>query len=658
MTYDSAARPLGDEETSTADISLPKVTNEYGTETGAMIKQSTTTGETTRTVTGAYNTLGELESYTDADANTSKYTYDIDGRVEEMSDGKGTQSYAYDGTTGVLSKLLDSAAGTFTAGYDVDGKLTSETYPNGMTVKYTDDSTGHATHEEYVKETHCSENCTWFGEGVTYSIHGEALSRASTLAKEEYAYDAAGRLLQVQETSSGKGCTTRLYAYDEDSNRTSLTTREPEAGGKCATTGGTTEAHTYDEADRLNDTGIAYDALGNTTKVPAADAGKAELTSTYYVDNQTASQKQNEETINYGYDPSGRTRETISEGSTKATVIDHYAGPGEAISWISEGPEKWTRNIPGIDGALTATQANGQPAVLQVHDLQGNIVATAAISETETKVLTTYNSTEFGVPVNGTPPTKYSWLGATGLVPETPTGTTVSGGDGYVPQLGRALQTQPVIPPGAFPDGSYNGAPYTTTLEPWVLQSMNTWGAAGPEREASRLTAAREKAEEEANLRQCNQATMCPTPTEGGAEGGNGPGEETFGDPIKCYAGGTVVSSNEEATIAGYGGCNRGLPAGTWIKICVYDWPDSSPYPTGGCSKTIQVKGHTSRYWSMGTTFTARCSEGDIIRGYIAFWVPGGRTLYAGTEQGECGGGDESVWEALTPWQALPGDLG
>jgi hypothetical protein len=508
QTFDAAGRALTSEVTSTSsDTPLPKVTDEYSPETGAMVKQSTTIGETTKSINSVYNTLGQLTAYTDADGNTTQYVYSgptNDGQLEEVNYGgkKGSQIYSYDPTTKVLTKLLDvgpegsAGAGTFTAAYDVEGKMTSETYPNRMSAKYTDDSAGQATGVQYVKETHCSENCTWFSESVAYSIHGEALSRASTLASEAYTYDNAGRLTEVQETPAGKGCTTRFYAYDEDSNRTSLTTREPESGGKCASTGGTAENHTYDEADRLTDTGVAYEALGNTTKVPAADAGKAELTSTYYVDSQTASEKQGEETIRYGYDPSGRTRETVSEGPTKATVINHYAGPGEAVSWISEGSEKWTREIPGIDGTLSATQANGQAVVLQLHDLQGNIVAEAAVSETETKLIKTYNSTEFGVPTTGSPP-KYSWLGAVGLATELPTGATTSGGDGYVPQLGRALQTQGVVPPGAFPNGGYTGAPYTTSLEPWVTQSIDTWGAGGTGREAARQAEARKRQEEE-----------------------------------------------------------------------------------------------------------------------------------------------------------------
>jgi YD repeat-containing protein len=176
--------------------------------------------------------------------------------------------------------------------------------------------------------------------------------------------------------------------------------------------GETTEKHTYDEADRLSDTGVEYEAFGNQTKIPAADAGEHEITASFYVDNQIAVQTQNGETTYYTYDPAGRTEKTVSEGTTKATVVNHYPGPGEAISWACEEAAKeceegkgtkWTRNIPGIDGSLAATQHDSEAAVLQLHDLEGNIVATAALGETETKLLTTYNPTEFGVPVNGAP---------------------------------------------------------------------------------------------------------------------------------------------------------------------------------------------------------------------------------------------------------------
>ena len=99
-------------------------------------------------------------------------------------------------------------------------------------------------------------------------------------------------------------------------------------------------------------------------------------------------QEQGEKTITYTYDPAGRTMiATAKTKSASTKTIDHYAGPGEALTWTCEEEEgkkeceegkvtKWTRNIPGIDGTLAAIQTNGGTPVLQLHDLQGNIVAT------------------------------------------------------------------------------------------------------------------------------------------------------------------------------------------------------------------------------------------------------------------------------------------
>jgi YD repeat-containing protein len=506
--YDGAGRLTGSEVTSTSGslTALPKVTNEYDPESGAVVKQSTTVGEKTQTIASVYNRLGQLTEYTDADANKTTYAFDVDGRVQEVSDSKGSQIYAYDPTSGNLTKLLDSAAGTFTASYDIEGRITGEGYPNGMSAKYAYDETGQPTHLEYVKESHCAGSCpeVWFSEGMVHSIHGEALSRSGSLAADAYAYDGAGRLTQTQETPTGKGCTTRLYAYDADSNRLSLTTREPGAEGKCATSGGTAESHSYDEADRLSDTGAVYDAFGNTTTLPAADAEGHEIKSTYYASNQTHSATQSGKTITYNLDPDARSREIVTEeGEGKTTAVNHYPGPGEAVSWTGEGGEKYTRNIPGVDGTLTAVEQNGLAPVLQLHDLQGDIVATAALSETETKVLSSYNSTEFGVPTTGTPP-KYSWLGAAGVRTEFSSGTTASGGAGYVPRLGRPLQTQPIDPPAVASIGSWVGGPYGGPAEAWTGQSGAAWGAEATTREAARQKAAEEearrKAEEEGTI--------------------------------------------------------------------------------------------------------------------------------------------------------------
>jgi streptogramin lyase len=494
-TYDGAGRLVTSETSSSADTPLPKVTDEYESKTGVLEKQSTTVEGKTKTVTDRHNTLGQPTEYTDADGNIAKYRYggpSNDGLLEEVADGSavgtGKQTYTYNATTKLREQLVDSAAGTFSASYDADGKLTSETYPNAMCTNDTYNSVGEATRIEYIKTATCSEHeaPVWFSETRSPSVRGEVFSRTSTLASETYVYDTVGRLTETQETPAGEGCRTRLYEYDEESNRTSQTTRVPGGGSKCATEGGILQGHTYDEGNRLIDEGIEYDSLGNVTKLPAADAEGHELSSTFYADNAVASQSQNGVTNNYYLDPDGRVRETVSSGKL---VLTHYDGPGEAAAWTSESAEKWTRNIPGIDGTLAAVQTNGETPVLQLHDLQGNIFATAALSGTATKLLSTYSSTEFGVPNAGKAPPTFAWLGANDIASTLSSGVITYGATSYVPQTGRPLQTEQVEPPGA-PGGAGAGAPYIWQEEPWVMQGAAAEAAEAPGLEADREQAA------------------------------------------------------------------------------------------------------------------------------------------------------------------------
>ena len=507
ISYDGAGRQLSSEETSSVDTALPSVTDEYSSETGALIKQSTTVEGTAKTITSVYNKLGQLESYTDADGGATKYAYEEggDGRLDELSYEVGkekfSQIYSYDATTGVMSELYDSAVKkAFTATYDAEGKMLTEGYPNGMTAYHSYNSLGQATNLEYKKETHCTENCVLFSDSLTYSVNNEIVSQVSTLSKESYAYDTVGRLIETQETPVGKSCVARIYGYNEESERTSLTTRES-GTETCATEGGAVEAHSYDVAGRLLDSGVAYDTFGNMTKVPAADAGGTELKSSFYVDNQVASQEQNGQEVNYKYDPEGRARETISKGKVNSTVISHYNGSGSALGWtIEEEGKKWSRNIPGIGGELEAIQTNGETPVLQMHDLQGSIVATAALSETEIKLLSTHNSTEFGVPTEGKAPSHYTWLGADGVASELSSGIVTEGGASYVPQLAQEIQMQPVTPLGAQPNGSYSGAPYITSLSPETIREIGAYGAEAPAIHEAEVQKAEEKEiEEEVN---------------------------------------------------------------------------------------------------------------------------------------------------------------
>lgn len=521
-SFDPAGRPLTSEVTSTVDKAVPAVTDHYDEKSGALTSETATVEGKALTLARKYDRRGLLESYTDADGSTTTYSHDIDGRVTEVviwngAEQKGKQTYTFDNTTGFMTTLVDSAAGTFKASYEADGRITSETFPNNMTATYTRNATGDTTSIEYVKNGYCASTCpeVWFKEKATASIHGETLSQTSSLATTNNSFDEAGRVLEVQETPSGKGCTTRTYGYDIESNRTGLLTREPASTGQCATEGGTLQTHTFDSANRLIDTGVSYDTFGNTTTLPASDAGGPEISSSFYVDNQVASQTQNEETTAYYMDPEGRTRETVASGKgANGVSITHFPGPGSGVSWIAETEGKWTRDIPGIDGTLTGTVANGLTVTLLVHDLRGNVVGTASESETETKLQSTYNSTEFGVPSSGAPP-KYAWLGAFGITSESSTGAIVKDGTTYVPQTGRPLQLGPVTTPN--PQNFLNQ--YVSTFEEWPEYTAGVVA----EQVANALQARR--AAEEAN----QPAGATPEPEEN---------EEAVGEPVAYAASG------------------------------------------------------------------------------------------------------------------------
>lgn len=516
-TFDPAGRPLTTEEKEEANksevtnIAIPKITDKYNTENGSLEKQSIPVGTETKTITATVNTLGQTSAYTDAEGNKATYAYEAEGpgRLTKLTDAKGDQTFKYNTTTGELSELTDSGAGTFSVLRDVEGHILSQTLPGGITEYTTYNQTGAAVKLEYKKETHCGEKCVWYSDSIVPSIHGETLKQTSTFSEEPtYEYDPLGRLTEAQEIPTGEGCKTRLYTYEEESNRTSLTSRAPAAEGKCASEGGSSEFHTYDTANEMTDPGIAYDPFGDITVLPAADAGGQELVSSFYVDGQVATQSQDKKTIEYALDPDGRTRQTISAGNT---AVEHYDGPGGTVAWTSEPSEAWTRNVVGIGGMLDATQkghgTTAETAVLLLHDLQGDVIGTVEDSETATGIQNKYNSSEFGVPSTSEAPPKYGWLGAAGLSSELVSGTITQDGITYVPQTGRPLQTQAVN----MPSPVFEGTPYVSQLSAWVLEQ----GIGAAAQQLARAEEAR---------RELESSAACDEETEGcGPDPSHGP---------------------------------------------------------------------------------------------------------------------------------------
>jgi len=119
--------------------------------------------------------------------------------------------------------------------------------------------------------------------------------------------------------------------------------------------------HSYDEADRLTDTGVTYNNFGDIAKLPASDAGGVELQSTYYIDGQLDEQNKANRRSAISWTRRVAQNETIDTGTVNSTYQSHYTGPGSSPSWTVESVSgHWTRYVQGI-GVLSRSRRHLRP---------------------------------------------------------------------------------------------------------------------------------------------------------------------------------------------------------------------------------------------------------------------------------------------------------
>jgi large repetitive protein len=283
-----------------------------------------------------YNTSGQMSSRVDASsASATNYTYDTAGRLYSVADPitNTTATYGYNAFNQVASINYNGAGGdTRTLTYDKSHRLASDT----LTA---------ASHAQVAAIDYTYNNADQETEQDTYGI---GTTSSNTAVKNSYTYDQAGRI-----TSWNNGTTTTYYGYDNDGNRTCITTNS--AG--CTQANST---YAYNTRDQLTGDGThtyAYAANGTLTGVTttATNATEAFTFDAYQ-------QMLTDSGTTYTYDALGRT---ITAGSTNVA----YSGKGNDPA--ADGATVYARDP---SGTVIADSNGGYPqeAWTDVHD---NLVA-------------------------------------------------------------------------------------------------------------------------------------------------------------------------------------------------------------------------------------------------------------------------------------------
>ena len=212
-TYDTKGR--------TSAISAPTAENLSYTYDGDLLTGAAASGPVSGSVGATYDTSFRVASLTVNGANAVNFAYDADG----LTTAAGSLALTWGAQTGLLSgSTLGVVTDTWT--YSAFGEATAYTASaNGSPV---------------------------FGEAYVRDALGRVTTRSETIGGTtdtyDYAYDAAGRLIQVKKN----GSVIETHVYDANGNRTSFTGN---AG---------TQVAVYDAQDRLTS------FLGNTYSYTSA----------------------------------------------------------------------------------------------------------------------------------------------------------------------------------------------------------------------------------------------------------------------------------------------------------------------------------------------------------------------------------------------------
>ena len=269
----------------------------------------------------AYNGLGELTQITDPLGHSTTFTYYSTGLVQTLTDAQNnTTSYTYDSRgnrTSVIDPINGSAHPT-TFSYDVMNRLLGITYPNGTSVTF------------------------------AYDYRGRRVSATDqNNHTSTFAYDDADRLLSITDPANNF---TQL-GYDTEGNITSVTDANNH-----------TTSFTYDAFGRVIQTTFpsslietyGYDAVGNVISKTDRKGQTIQyvydalyrLTNKIYPDSTNA---------NYVYDLVGKIRQVTDPSGSYGFAYDNMGRLIGAVTQYSFLPGYNLQNSYAYDAASNRT---------------------------------------------------------------------------------------------------------------------------------------------------------------------------------------------------------------------------------------------------------------------------------------------------------------
>ena len=176
-------------------------TTSYGYDAANELVSITYSDHATPGVTYRYNEVGQRIEMTDG-TGTTRYHYDLNGRLDSSTDGSGTTvGYTYD-DAGELTELTYPGGRVVQRAYDGAGQLISVTDWLGNVTSFTYDAAGTLTTETYPN-----------GVKATYSAAIVDSLGAKTLARYAYDRDDDGQITAVTTSLAGQPDRTDKFTY-------------------------------------------------------------------------------------------------------------------------------------------------------------------------------------------------------------------------------------------------------------------------------------------------------------------------------------------------------------------------------------------------------------------------------------------------------------